>query len=38
MARSGKVALTIVRNKREQVLNVEMPQPKGPSGPERLQL
>ena len=38
MARKGKVALTIVRNKREQVLNVEMPEPKGPSGPERLQL
>ena len=38
MARNGKVALTIVRNKREQALNVEMPQPKGPSGPDRLQL
>ena len=38
MARNGKVALTIVRNKREQVLNVEMPEPKGPSGPDRLQL
>jgi serine protease Do len=38
MARNGKIALTIVRNKREQVLNVEMPEPKGPSGPDRLQL
>lgn len=38
MARNGKVALTIVRNKREQALNVEMPEPKGPSGADRLQL
>jgi serine protease Do len=38
MASNGKVALTIVRNKREQVLTVEMPEPKGPSGPDRLQL
>ncbi|SRR5579883_501106 len=38
MARNGKVALTIVRNKREQALHVEMPEPKGPSGPDRLQL
>lgn len=38
MARNGKVALSIVRTKREQVLNVEMPAPKGPSGPDRLQL
>jgi serine protease Do len=38
MARNGKVALTVVRNKREQVLNVEMPEPKGGTGPDRLQL
>jgi serine protease Do len=38
MSRNGKVAFTIVRNKREQALNVEMPEPKGPSGPDRLQL
>jgi serine protease Do len=38
MARNGKVAITIVRNKREQPLNVEMSEPKGPSGPDRLQL
>jgi serine protease Do len=38
MARNGKVALTIVRNKREQVLNVEMPEQNGATGPGRLQL
>jgi S1-C subfamily serine protease len=38
MARNGKVALTIVRNKHEQVLNVEMPEQNGGIGPGRLQL
>lgn len=38
MARSGKVSLTVVRYKREQTLNVAMPEQKGSGGPDRLQL
>jgi serine protease Do len=38
MAHSAKIALTIVRNKREQILYVEMPEQRGGTGPDRLQL
>jgi S1-C subfamily serine protease len=38
MARNGKIVLTVVRNKREQTLNVEMPEENGGAGPDRLQL
>lgn len=38
MARGGKVAITVVRGKREQVLTIEMPEQKGAFGPDRLQL
>ncbi len=38
MSRSARVSVTIVRNRREQNLNVDMPAQRGPGGAERLQL